>query len=41
MSDASLAIPMGTLGFVMDQQRLYLRVRMGWQAIQVRWEFKF
>lgn len=35
MSRASLAIPIGTLGYVADQQTLYLRVPLGWQSIQV------
>ena len=35
MASSSLAIPSGTLGFVMDQQRLYIRVNLGWQAISV------
>lgn len=36
MSSSSLAIPSGTLGFVADEQRLYIRVNLGWQAIMVR-----
>lgn len=32
---SSQAMPTGTLGFVIDQQRLYIRVNMGWQAITV------
>ncbi|XP_067929692.1 collagen alpha-1(XVIII) chain-like isoform X2 [Watersipora subatra] len=35
LTGSSLAMPSGTLGFVMDQQRLYIRVSMGWQAISV------
>lgn len=35
MAKSSLAIPIGTLGFVADQQRLFLRVTLGWRSIEV------